>query len=244
MRGDVETLGAQPSEPRRGDRVVRDGPDKGDGLRVVGPSRRRPARGDPRGVLDSVVPGSISEVAVVVVVATVDVAEHAPDRERRRAGSPPRRLVVKVVVILFRRRRHVGEEGGAVGAEVERPRGGPPAPRGAAATVSRRRLGGADIAPDVGSGRGAVPLGRGDDVVVVRLVPYTNNPVPVAIRASLNQSHRRVRGNADFGELRVPVALFERPVTHRRHGTPRRRAGRRRRVEARAHRRVSARGAE
>ena len=241
-RGDVEALGAQPAEPRRGDRVFRDRPEKRDGLRVVRPSRR--PGGCPR-VVDSVVPGSIPALAVAVifwhfvVVSAVDVAEHAPDRERRRAGFPPPELVmlVAVVVVVVWRRGDVGEERGAIGAEVEGPRGGPPAPHRGCRLSHLRLYRGADIAPGVGAGDGAVPLGRGDDVVV-RLIP---NRVPVP----LNQSHRRVRGNAESGELRVPVALFERPVTHRRRRTPRRRARRRaRRVEARAHRPVSARGAE
>ena len=182
MRGDVETLGAQPAEPRRGDRVVRDGPDKGDGLRVVGPSRHRGTpRGDPRGVLDSVVPGPISEVAVVVV-ATVDVAEHAPDRERRRTGSPPRRLVVKVVVVIFRRRRHVGEEGGAVGAEVEPPRGGPPAP--CATAVSRRRLGVPISPPTSAPARARSPSDAAtmSSLFASSLIPKTPSPSPFARR--------------------------------------------------------------
>ena len=179
MRGDVEALGAQPAEPRRGDRVIRDGSEKGDGLRVVRPPRRP---GGYARVVDSVVPGSIPALVVAVVfpvvVSTVDVAEHAPDRERRRAGFPPPELVGLVVVVIFWRRGDVGEERGAIGAEVEGPRGGPPAPRAAAAArVSRGRLGGADIAPGVGAGRGAVLLGRGDDVVV-RLIP---NRVPVPL---------------------------------------------------------------
>mmetsp|Transcript_4731 Transcript_4731/g.21162 ORF Transcript_4731/g.21162 Transcript_4731/m.21162 type:complete len:325 (+) Transcript_4731:3513-4487(+) len=134
VRDDVEALGAQPAEPRRGDRVIRDGSEKGDGLRVVRPSRRP---GGYARVVDSVVPGSIPALVVAVVfpvvVSTVDVAEHAPDRERRRAGFPPPELVGLVVVVVFWRRGDVGEEGGAIGAEVEGPRGGPPAPRAAAA---------------------------------------------------------------------------------------------------------------
>ena len=202
VRGDVEALGAQPSEPRRAIGSSATSSEKGDGLRAepIASSRRV------RAVVDSVVPGSMASWRRRRIVVVSTASPSMPRRERRRV-APPRaaagRSSSPCSVTPRRRapRRRLARSGLA---------------RPAAPRARRRRR-----APSTGAAdrpNSVAPCAR---VALKRVVDVgsrrcsTRSPTASRSAARRASANRAGCARASVLEARVPVALFERPVTHR-----------------------------